>query len=78
VPSSERWPTEFKGREMALTNHMVRRHLKNKFRHERVITFSTSSAYAESPGFSALKVSWVKMGVSTGKMFLKQFNYEYT
>lgn len=38
---------------------------RNKF------TFSTSSAYADRPGFSALNVSWVNLGVSVQKQYSK-------
>jgi len=34
-------------------------------------TFSTSSAYADRPGFSALNVSWVNLGVSVQKQYSK-------
>lgn len=46
------------------------------------ITFSTSSAYADRPGFSALNVSWVNLGVSVQKQYSKisngTYNFAYT
>ena len=41
---------------------------------KKTITFSTSSAYADRPGFRAWNVSWVNLGVSVQKQYSKISN----
>lgn len=46
----------------------------NFYSNSNKITFSTSSAYADRPGFSALNVSWFNFGVSVQKQYSKISN----